>query len=89
MKTATVEIATPESLPNDSGNTVTDIEVTLAHELIHVATNLAVTDLGVMGRIADGGCPSFEAFIEQTAQALVAAKRGLVRLPAGGGDGQQ
>lgn len=88
MKSASLKIATPESLPQEDISVVQDVEVTLVHELLHVASDQAVMDLGCKGKIVDNGSPIFEAFIEQTAQALVAAKRGLVRLPVGGGDGQ-
>jgi hypothetical protein len=86
MKTASIKIAIPETLPDEEGMVVQDVEVTLAHELLHVASHYAIVDLGGLEKIGGGGCPALEVFIEQTAQALVSAKRGLVRLPVGGGE---
>jgi len=58
---------------------VEDPEVTLVHELLHVKAAETVDSNEVIHRAF---CENemWECFIEQTAQALVAAKRGKLRI---------
>ena len=77
-QTAVILIADPEHIGEGTG-TCTDVEVTVVHELLHIKSDMALCRLS---EFSQGKVPAWECFIEHVAQALVAAKRGKVRIRA-------
>lgn len=75
-KAAHIQLADPDTIDNDL--VINDIEVTLVHELLHVKADESLMDLDVLPKINESN--SWECFIDHTAQALVAAKRGEQRV---------
>ncbi len=77
-KTAQISLRHPSIHPPQmQGILIFDTELTVVHELLHVAEST----FPIEARNILQNNPHHEAFIELTAQALVAAKRGVERLP--------
>lgn len=76
-RVAMIDVVPPEQLDNPCATD--DPEVTLVHEMLHVKAADAVETDDDVCRLLNHS-PLWECFIEQVAQALVAAKRGEVRI---------
>lgn len=76
-RTAMVDLVPPDQI--DHSGILSDPEVTLVHELLHVkAAEVLENRMGTDRPDLDS--PLWECFIDQLAQALVAAKRGRERI---------
>ena len=77
-KAAQISFRNPDIHPPQLQGSIThDTEVTVVHELLHIAEAALPSEAK---KILQND-PHHEAFIDLTAQALVAAKRGVERLP--------
>jgi hypothetical protein len=74
LKEATIVLRDPRTIPEQEWAGCTDTEVTLVHELLHLFT--ASFD----GKLKQLEMMGVENMVELTAQALVAAKRGLLTM---------